>query len=380
MSDCAVRSLDPTVAHVDPVKRRRKLFAIFLAFFACACAALVAWMDNRRQGGGRNEFGEQLYGLSASDDEVGHVTNHVLQNLLAMVEEESSHGITRSVELEQTKADAGKKPCGNECLARRKIIAAKMKALRDEINHDFKAMTDFGHKAGYLPPPQSIKQQVMAGTLLGGKGDTGANAVAPPPFDPSKVLRSKSSSHSHLPSSKTSLISTTASAPSSLPSPDAQAAVDPPPTESDASSSSSASDDSSTSSLDSSLNVDDSSLSQSSSDSSLSDHDEEHSSHSSGDSAWAKAFSFIKKTDNPVVGSSNSRTHVHNHKAKDNDPLAAAENDKFLRGFEDPRTTSLSSKHGKHGSLLDPTSPLKKGSDPLKSAESDKFLRGFLGA
>jgi hypothetical protein len=43
------------------------------------------------------------------------------------------------------------------------------------------ACAGFGHKAGYLPPPQSIKAQVMAGTLL----SSSKEPVAPPPFDPS---------------------------------------------------------------------------------------------------------------------------------------------------------------------------------------------------
>ncbi len=43
------------------------------------------------------------------------------------------------------------------------------------------AWAGFGHKAGYLPPPQSIKAQVMAGTLL----SSSKEPVAPPPFNPS---------------------------------------------------------------------------------------------------------------------------------------------------------------------------------------------------
>lgn len=42
------------------------------------------------------------------------------------------------------------------------------------------AWAGFGHKAGYLPPPQSIKAQVMAGTLLSASKEP----VAPPPFNP----------------------------------------------------------------------------------------------------------------------------------------------------------------------------------------------------
>jgi hypothetical protein len=133
-----------------------------------------------------------------------------------------------------------------QCLFKRKEIATRMKALRDQINDDFSsmisessathsyvlyakiiptccilvetcmpkkvllkscahasthirtyqvlnagvnAMADFGHKAGFLAPPQSIRAQVMAGTLLGGHDGTGADAKAPPDFDPTKILK-----------------------------------------------------------------------------------------------------------------------------------------------------------------------------------------------
>ncbi len=69
------------------------------------------------------------------------------------------------------------------------------------------------------------------------------------------------------------------------------------------------------------------------------------------------------------------------------DPLKSAEEDKFLKDFEDPSVPSAKSKHHRSADADDATSSdedsattfLNKGSDPLKSAESDKFLRGFLG-
>jgi hypothetical protein len=108
---------------------------------------------------------------------------------------------------------------------------------------------------------------------------------------------------------------------------------------------------------------------------------------SAGESTWAKAFAFMHHTHNPVVGDAASRTNTHesHHAAgKKEDPLKAAETDKFLAGFEDPDTSSSGSsvRHTKlasSSSLEDPDSPLDKGSDPLKSAETDKFLAGFLG-
>lgn len=96
-------------------------------------------------------------------------------------------------------------------------------------------------------------------------------------------------------------------------------------------------------------------------------------------------------TDNPVVGDAASRadtgSDTHSSRAgKKEDPLKAAESDKFLAGFEDPdgsdsatRTKLHVSSHHSSASADDPDSPLEKGSDPLKSAESDKFLAGFLG-
>jgi hypothetical protein len=96
-------------------------------------------------------------------------------------------------------------------------------------------------------------------------------------------------------------------------------------------------------------------------------------------------------TDNPVVGDAASRadtgSHTHSSSSgKKEDPLKAAESDKFLAGFEDPDSSDSSTRTKLHvsspsssSSADDPDSPLEKGSDPLKSAETDKFLAGFLG-
>ena len=73
------------------------------------------------------------------------------------------------------------KTCDQACLAKRRRIAAQMKALQRQINDDFKNMISFGHKAGYIPPVKSIKEQVMDGSLL----SSGDDEAAPPPFDPS---------------------------------------------------------------------------------------------------------------------------------------------------------------------------------------------------
>ena len=132
-----------------PVSReRRKLFALALAALACVAVAGVAGLGD--EGAAR---GAELLG----DAGAAH-SRSVLQQLLAEVEradadvggELSPVGVQRPVELEQApKAVAlpgpgqtsKPKPCNAACKKRKEEIAARMKALRDQINHDFKAMT-----------------------------------------------------------------------------------------------------------------------------------------------------------------------------------------------------------------------------------------------
>ena len=91
--------------------------------------------------------------------------------------------------------DQGAKHCGAQCMAKRRRIAAQMKALQKQINGDYKSMITFGHKAGYLPPVKSIKEQVMDGSLLGGSS---SDEDAPPTsFDPDVSSLSSSSHSSH---------------------------------------------------------------------------------------------------------------------------------------------------------------------------------------
>ena len=67
-----------------------------------------------------------------------------------------------------------------------------MIALRKEISQDYKRMTHFGDEAGYVPPPRSIKSQVMDGSLL--SSDDGP--AAPPPFSPNLSSALGKSTHS----------------------------------------------------------------------------------------------------------------------------------------------------------------------------------------
>lgn len=365
-------------AQVSIVSReRRKVYAGVLAVLACVAVIAVVGTGEGPQGG------TELLGVSAA----AH-SRSVLQQLLADVERVTSDvGGEFSLKAEQpVELEEAKKPCNAACKQRKQEIAARMKALRDQINHDFKAMTSFGHKVGYLPPPQSIKAQVMSGTLL----HSAKEPVAPPPFSPTLTVKASKSSDK-----SSGKAAPAPAAPSPAPSPsvstgdssaDADAAPpkDPPAlpdTSTDSSSTLSASSDDSSDDANDDTSSDDSSSS-----------DDAGASSSGSSNAWAKAFAFIHHTDNPVVGDSKSRSDAargdvhHGSRARNKeDPLKAAEADKFLAGFEHPDTsdsshsTKLASHVGSH-STYDPDSPLDKGSDPLKSAETDKFLAGFLGS
>ena len=86
----------------------------------------------------------------------------------------------------------------------------------------------FGHKAGYLPPPQSIKAQVMSGTLL----SSSKEPVAPPPFNPSlSAKKSGASTASSAPSPPPTAVKSdddSAAAPDSSDASDAAPANDAP--------------------------------------------------------------------------------------------------------------------------------------------------------
>jgi hypothetical protein len=71
-----------------------------------------------------------------------------------------------------------------QLLRSRQSIEKQMKALRESIEKDFKANTEMGKEAGYLPPVQSIKAQVMNGTLLA--SNTAGGWKPPAPYNPNK--------------------------------------------------------------------------------------------------------------------------------------------------------------------------------------------------
>ena len=71
---------------------------------------------------------------------VKHGINHI-SNALKSVEDAENSMKSSDSQLPSA-ADQHKK----------KMIAAKMKALQDQIKNDFQKVTGFGNKAGYLPP------------------------------------------------------------------------------------------------------------------------------------------------------------------------------------------------------------------------------------
>lgn len=137
------------VAQVVAVSRQhRKLFAMTLAGLASVAIVAVVGV-----GGGARQAGELLEGSSGANVRaVRH--RDLLQKLLAKIElgGSSLDGSTMPVELEEK--NAGKvpqaEPCDASCKQRKKEIASRMKALRDQINRDFKAMTSINA----LPSPQ----------------------------------------------------------------------------------------------------------------------------------------------------------------------------------------------------------------------------------
>lgn len=74
--------------------------------------------------------------------------------------------------------------CDADCQQKAEMVQEQMKALRAQITGDYKSMVTFGTKVGYVPPPQSIRKEVMDGTLLG----TGKGPAEPGDFDPTATV------------------------------------------------------------------------------------------------------------------------------------------------------------------------------------------------
>eukprot|EP00292_Cryptomonas_paramecium_P033881 CAMPEP_0113663550 /NCGR_PEP_ID=MMETSP0038_2-20120614/1213_1 /TAXON_ID=2898 /ORGANISM="Cryptomonas paramecium" /LENGTH=195 /DNA_ID=CAMNT_0000578607 /DNA_START=111 /DNA_END=695 /DNA_ORIENTATION=- /assembly_acc=CAM_ASM_000170 len=158
---------------ISPSARRRIL--VTLSVIGCICLLFVASNDSTTE---QNAVSGDL------------VDNEIAEPIV--LQERSTALETALRRLKKTKGKRCDRACELKKKRIREAVARKMKQLRDQINDDFSSMIDFGHKAGYLPPPKSIKEQVMSGTLLNDGSKTGSNAVPPPPFklDPSSLLTS----------------------------------------------------------------------------------------------------------------------------------------------------------------------------------------------
>ena len=56
--------------------------------------------------------------------------------------------------------------CDAKCMQARAVVQARMKRLQDDIDNDFQNMIKYGENAVYVPPPRSVEQQVMDGSLF----------------------------------------------------------------------------------------------------------------------------------------------------------------------------------------------------------------------
>ena len=152
MSEPAARAGDTERAAAEaPVaavsRKHRKLFAMALAGLASVAIIAVVGVGDGARGVGELLEGEGSGGASA------RAARHrdVLQKLLAEVERAGP--AAQPVELEEKAAPQKAKPCDASCETRKQEIAARMKALRDQINHDFKAMTSIDALPSPCVPP-----------------------------------------------------------------------------------------------------------------------------------------------------------------------------------------------------------------------------------
>jgi hypothetical protein len=88
------------------------------------------------------------------------------------LQELAGRGASRTQSVAAAKAKAA---CDAEC---EKEGKERMKALRAEIDNDFNGMINFGESSAYVPPVESIEQQVKDGSLYGSKKED--DVKAPP--------------------------------------------------------------------------------------------------------------------------------------------------------------------------------------------------------
>lgn len=156
------------VAQVPTVSRQhRKIFAMALAALACVAIIAVAGMGDSAQAE------RELLGVKGGAASAFH-SRDVLQQLLADVERASSNmngafspAAQRPIELEEKKTGLPSKPCNAACVQRKKEIAQRMKALKDQINHDFQSMTSVFPTSSLVPCSHlsSLPGQAVASRL-----------------------------------------------------------------------------------------------------------------------------------------------------------------------------------------------------------------------
>ena len=78
-------------------------------------------------------------------------------------------------------AQTAHKPCDAECEHMKRVGRERMKALRAQIDADFKGMVSFGADAAYVPPVESIEEQVKDGSLYNNGKVPGSEEAKEPP-------------------------------------------------------------------------------------------------------------------------------------------------------------------------------------------------------
>ena len=82
---------------------------------------------------------------------------------------------------EEDASQTADKPCDAECEHMKKVGRERMKALRAQIDADFKGMVNFGADAAYVPPVESIEEQVKDGSLYNNGKIPGSEEAKEPP-------------------------------------------------------------------------------------------------------------------------------------------------------------------------------------------------------
>eukprot|EP00286_Rhodomonas_abbreviata_P012495 CAMPEP_0181318810 /NCGR_PEP_ID=MMETSP1101-20121128/17210_1 /TAXON_ID=46948 /ORGANISM="Rhodomonas abbreviata, Strain Caron Lab Isolate" /LENGTH=437 /DNA_ID=CAMNT_0023426315 /DNA_START=128 /DNA_END=1441 /DNA_ORIENTATION=+ len=156
-----IRAAQPNGNAAMQERANRRAVVVLAAVSACFLAAVLG----SRQGGSASV---RMWQLAHRGQPIS-------------LQEASSSGTAEGGEA----AASGKPACDSECEAKKQAAIARMKSLQDSIYHDFDSMINYGNAAGYIPPPESIEQQVKDGTLM--TGGAASDAPPPPAFDAGSV-------------------------------------------------------------------------------------------------------------------------------------------------------------------------------------------------